>query len=96
MIDYDKPDDDPVVAEVRRAREEIAAGFDFNLRAACEEMQRRQATSGRRYVSTPPPGRSRDLGADEEGGGNQPRSLSMLPRRPTRTAADAASTCPSG
>jgi hypothetical protein len=54
MIDYDKPDDDPVVAEVRRAREEIAAGFDFNLRTACEEMQRRQATSGRRYVSTPP------------------------------------------
>ena len=54
MIDYDKPDDDPVVAEVRRAREEIAAGFDFDLRAICEDMQRRQATSGRRYASNPP------------------------------------------
>ncbi len=53
MIDYDKPDDDPVVAEVRRAREEIAACFNFDLRAACEEMQRRQATSGRRYAAIP-------------------------------------------
>lgn len=54
MIDYDKLDDDPVVAEVRRAREEIAAGLGYDLRAICEEMQRRQATSGRRYASIPP------------------------------------------
>jgi hypothetical protein len=51
MIDYDKPDDDPIVAEVRRAREELAAGFNYDLRAICEEMQRRQETTGRKYAS---------------------------------------------
>jgi hypothetical protein len=35
MIDYDKPDDDPIVAEVRRAREEILASFNYDLRAMC-------------------------------------------------------------
>jgi hypothetical protein len=54
MIDYDKPDDDPIVAEVRRAREEFAAGFNYDLRAICEEMQRRQATTGRKYASLSP------------------------------------------
>ena len=96
MIDYDKPDDDPVVAEVRRAREEIAAGFDFNL-----EQPARRCSAGRQRLvggtlqhrrarsKQGPRGRRRRRG-------NQPRSLSMLSRRPTRTAADAASTCPSG
>jgi hypothetical protein len=27
MIDYEKTDDDPTVAEVRRAREELAANY---------------------------------------------------------------------
>ena len=54
MIDYDKPDDDPIVEEVRRAREELAAGFGYDLRAICDEMQRRQSTSGRHYASIPP------------------------------------------
>ena len=52
MIDYDKPDDDPVIAEVRRSPPG-PAGFNFDLRAICEEMQRRQASSGRRYASVP-------------------------------------------
>jgi hypothetical protein len=54
MIDYDKPDDDPIVAEVRRVREELAARFNYDLRAICEDARRREATSGRRYVSLPP------------------------------------------
>jgi hypothetical protein len=54
MIDYDKPDDDPIVAEVRRAREEFAAEFNYDLRAICEEMQRRQAMTGRKYASLAP------------------------------------------
>ncbi len=52
MIDYDKPDDDPIVAEVRRVREELFAEYNYDLAAFCEAMQCRQATSGARY-STP-------------------------------------------
>ncbi len=51
MIDYDKPDPDPIVAEVRRAREALAAEFNYDLRALFAEMQRRQATSGRTYAA---------------------------------------------
>ncbi len=51
MIDYDKPDDDPIVAEVRRIREEIFAEYNYDLRAMFEDMQRRAATSGARYAS---------------------------------------------
>jgi hypothetical protein len=51
MIDYDKSDDDPVVAEVRRIREEIFAEYNYDLRAYCEAMMHRQATSGARYAT---------------------------------------------
>lgn len=51
MIDYDKPDDDPIVAEVRRAREEIAAQFDYDVRAVFEHYQRKQASSPADYAS---------------------------------------------
>lgn len=51
MIDYDKPDNDPVVAEVRRAREALTAEYRYDLRAISEAMQRRQATSGARYAT---------------------------------------------
>jgi hypothetical protein len=54
MIDYDKADDDPIVAEVRRAREELAARFNYDLHAICEDARQREATSGRHYVSLPP------------------------------------------
>ncbi len=54
MIDYDKIDDDPVVAEVRRAREELAAEFDFDIGRMCEEMRKREATSGRKYSTRLP------------------------------------------
>lgn len=51
MIDYDKPDDDPVVAEVRRIREEIFAEYNYDLTAYCDAMMRRQTTSGARYAT---------------------------------------------
>jgi len=54
MIDYDQPDNDPVVAEVRRAREEFAAEFHNDLHSIFKEMQRRQAAAGRTYASIPP------------------------------------------
>jgi len=54
MIDYNKTDPDPIVAEVRRAREEIMAKFNFDLHELFADTQRRQATSGRKYASLPP------------------------------------------
>ena len=51
MIDYDKIDEDPVVAEVRRIREELFAEYNYDLAAYCEAMIRRQATSGARYAT---------------------------------------------
>ena len=46
--------EDTVVAEVRKAREEIAKKFNYDLRAIIEDARKRQATSGRKVVSFPP------------------------------------------
>jgi hypothetical protein len=54
MIDYDKIDDDPIVAEVRRAREALAAEYGFDLRAIFEAFQQREATSNRTYANLQP------------------------------------------
>lgn len=54
MIDYDKPDDDPIVAEVRRAREELAAQFNYDLSAIFKEMRRRQDLHPEKYASLEP------------------------------------------
>lgn len=45
---------DPIVAEVRKARDEIAKRFNYDLRAIFEDARRRQAASGRKVVSFPP------------------------------------------
>ena len=58
MIDYEKPDEDPIVAEVRRARETVSARHKHDLNEIFEDMERRQETSGKKYV-TPPPRRVR-------------------------------------
>jgi hypothetical protein len=42
---------DPVVEEVRRAREQHAAKFQHNLKKIMADAQRRQKTSGRKVVS---------------------------------------------
>jgi hypothetical protein len=57
MIDYDKEDDDPIVAEVRRAREVIAAKFNYDLAAIFKHMQElteEAARAGHPVVSPPP------------------------------------------
>jgi hypothetical protein len=46
--------DDPIVAEVRKARDEYARRFDYDLDAICKDLQQRQAQSGRKVVSFPP------------------------------------------
>jgi hypothetical protein len=50
-IDYPKPIVDPVMAEVRRHKEEIAASFDYDVIALCRALQEREAGDSR--VMTP-------------------------------------------
>lgn len=54
MIDYNQPDDDPIVSEVRHARESYAAKFNYDLAAIFSDLRRRQASSDRKYVNPPP------------------------------------------
>lgn len=42
--------EDPIVAEVRRVREELASRFDFDLRAIFADLRKRQASLGSRLV----------------------------------------------
>ena len=49
-----KMTDDPIVAEVRRIRDEYARQFNCDLDAIFQDVEKRQATSGRTYVSFPP------------------------------------------
>jgi hypothetical protein len=46
--------DDPIVAEVRKARDEYARRFNYDLAAICHDLQQKQAQSGRKLVSFPP------------------------------------------
>jgi hypothetical protein len=45
---------DPIVEEVRRAREAYAKRFNYDLNAMFDDLQRRQQESGRKTVSFPP------------------------------------------
>lgn len=55
MTNYDEPvEGDPVVAEVRRIREEIFAEYNYDLRAMFDAYQQREATSGRVYADRAP------------------------------------------
>ncbi len=42
--------EDPIVAEVRRVREELAGRFDFEVGAIFADMRKRQAALGSRLV----------------------------------------------
>lgn len=44
---------DPIVAEVRQAREALAQRFNYDLREMIRDARERQAASGRRVVSLP-------------------------------------------
>jgi hypothetical protein len=45
---------DPIVEEVRRAREALLARFNGDLHALVQDVRRREAESGRRVVHLPP------------------------------------------
>jgi hypothetical protein len=42
--------EDPIVAEVRRTREELAAAFDFDVKAIFADLRKRQTALGPRLV----------------------------------------------
>jgi hypothetical protein len=44
---------DPIVDEVRKAREEYASQFNFDLDAICRNLRQKQESSGARIVSLP-------------------------------------------
>ncbi len=46
--------DDPVVAEVRRIREELAARFNYDIHAICEHARQQDAASGDKVIRLPP------------------------------------------
>ena len=43
--------EDPIVSDVRRVREQLAAEFNFDVHAIFAEMQKRQRKLGKRLVS---------------------------------------------
>ena len=47
--------EDPIVAEVHRIREELAARFNFDIHAMFADMRKRQAGLGSRLVSLAKP-----------------------------------------
>ncbi|HEY3319169.1 MAG TPA: hypothetical protein VGP72_01675 [Planctomycetota bacterium] len=43
--------EDPIVAEVRRIRDELAARFNYDLDAIVRDARKRQKTSGHKVVN---------------------------------------------
>ena len=61
--------EDPIVEEVRRAREQYCAQFDYDLSAMCEDLRRRTeeaARAGRKVMPLPP---------------RRPERISVLPKK---------------
>ena len=46
--------DDPIVAEVRKARDEHAAKFNYDLDAIYRDLKEKERMSGRKYVRYQP------------------------------------------
>ena len=46
--------DDPIVAEIRRIRDEYARRFNYDLEAVCRDLREKQERSGRPVVTLPP------------------------------------------
>ena len=45
---------DPIVEEVRRARDALAARFDYDLAAMMRDLIEKQRKSGRKIIPAPP------------------------------------------
>lgn len=46
--------EDPIVAEIRKIRDEHAAKFNYDVAAIFEDIRRQEKESGRQYVTYPP------------------------------------------
>ncbi len=46
--------EDPIVEEVRKARDEYAKQFGYDLNAICRDLQQKQEQPGKNVVSFPP------------------------------------------
>ena len=46
--------DDPIVAEIRRLRDEYARRFGYDLEAICRDLREQQERGGRRVVRRQP------------------------------------------
>jgi len=46
--------EDPIVAEVRRAREDLFAAAGYDLDAFCSQLRKRQENEGHHAVTLPP------------------------------------------
>jgi hypothetical protein len=46
--------DDPIVDEIRQARQDHADTFQGDLHAICEDIRRQERESGRRFVTLQP------------------------------------------
>ena len=55
---------DPIIEEIRRVRQEHTHRFNGDLHAICEDLRRQERESGCRYVSFPPR-RVQGVGASE-------------------------------
>ena len=45
---------DPIVEEVRKARDDYAKKFNYDLDAICRDLQEKQGKEGKNVVSFPP------------------------------------------
>lgn len=46
--------EDPIVEEVRRARQEYAAKFNYDLDGICQDLKEQELKSGEKYVTLEP------------------------------------------
>lgn len=44
---------DEILEEIYRIREEHAKSFDYDLQAICNDLRKKQSTSGRQIISIP-------------------------------------------
>ena len=59
---------DPIVAEVRRWRDEYAKRFNYDIEAICRDARRQQEKSSRDIVTLPPkPARTQESAQDKPG-----------------------------
>ena len=65
--------DDPIVAEVRAIRDELAAQCGYDIKTMFRKIREQQARSGRKYVSYP----ARRIASVEDTG---PGRRSILPK----------------